>query len=60
LKNNEYLLGDKFSVADAYLHIICTWSTMLEMDISEFKNIAAFQKQMAERQSVQDAHAAAA
>lgn len=60
LKNNEYLLGDKFSVADAYLHIICTWSIMLEMDISEFKNIAAFQKQMAERQSVQDAHAAAA
>ena len=59
LKNNDYLLGDKFSIADAYLHIICTWPTMLEMDISEFKNIAAFQNRMSERPSVQDVHAAA-
>lgn len=60
LSHNDYLLGDKFSVADAYLCIILTWPTMLQMDISEYKNIAAYQARMAERQSVKDTQAAAA
>jgi len=60
LSNNDYLLGDKFSVADAYLYIILTWPMMLQMDISEYKNIAAYQVRMAERQSVKDTKAAAA
>ncbi|MFT7459424.1 MAG: glutathione S-transferase, partial [Planctomycetota bacterium] len=53
LANNNYLLGDKVSVADAYLYIILTWPTlMLKMDISEYKNITAYQARMAERQAV--------
>ena len=60
LSNNDHLLGDKISVADAYLYIILTWPTMLQMDISEYKNIAAYQARMAERQSVKDTKTAAA
>lgn len=60
LAHNDYLLGDKFSVADAYLHIILTWPTMLQMDISEYRNIAAYQARMTERQSVKDMKAATA
>ena len=61
LANNSYLLGDKVSVADAYLYIILTWPTlMLKMDISEYKNITAYQARMAERQAVKDAQAASA
>ena len=58
LANNDYLLDSKFSIADAYLHIILTWPTMLKMDISQYKNIAAYQDRIAERPSVQDAKAA--
>jgi glutathione S-transferase len=48
-------------VADAYLYIILTWPTlMLKMDISEYKNITAYQARMAERQAVKDAQAASA
>jgi len=58
LANNDYLVDGKFSIADAYLHIILTWPAMLKMDISQYKNIAAYQDRIAERPSAQDAKAA--
>jgi glutathione S-transferase len=58
LAANKFLLGDKFSVADAYLHIILSWTAMLKMDISKYKNLVAYQARMSERPSVKDAMAA--
>jgi len=58
LSNNEYLVGGRFSVADTYLHIILTWPAMLEMDISEYKNLSAYQARMSERPSAKDVKAA--
>ncbi len=51
LSSNNYLVADQFSVADAYLHIILTWPAMVEMDISEYLNIAAYQNRISERAS---------
>lgn len=53
LADREYLLGDSFSVADAYLYIIATWPAMLKMDISEYRNIVAYRDRIATRASVQ-------
>ena len=58
LSSNEYLVGGRFSVADVYLHIILTWPAMLEMDISEHKNLSAYQARMSERPSAKDVKAA--
>ena len=41
-------------MADAYLYIITTWPAMIDMDISEHKNLAAYQARISERQSVKD------
>jgi glutathione S-transferase len=54
LAKNDYLLGEQFSVADAYLYTITTWPAMIGMDISKHKNLAAYQARISERQSVKD------
>lgn len=58
LGRQPYLLGDSFSVADAYLFVVTNWAPMVGVDISGFKNIGAFRARVAERPSVQAAMAA--
>lgn len=54
-KNNSYLLGEQFSVADAYLFNVVSWTNFLKMDISQFKNLSAFMKRISERPAVREA-----
>ena len=51
LANNDYLVGNSFSVADAYLFIMTNWPAMVGLDISAYKNVGAFASRVAERES---------
>ena len=55
LAKQPFLLGDKFSAADAYLFTVTTWAPHVKLDLSEFANVTAFQKRVAERPAVQQA-----
>lgn len=55
LAQQPYLLGEHFSVADAYLFTVTNWSNFLKLDLSEFPNVLAFQKRVASRPAVQAA-----
>jgi glutathione S-transferase len=55
LSKQPYLLGEQFSVADAYLFTVTSWSNFLKLDLSEFPNLLAFQKRVAARPAVQAA-----
>ena len=55
LEGKQYLMGDAFSVADAYLFTVANWTRMVGIDISGMKNLAAFQARMAARPAVQAA-----
>ena len=55
LAGREYLFGDKFTVADAYLFTVTSWAPYVKLDLSEFANLAAFQKRVAARPAVQAA-----
>ena len=55
LKDRDYLFGDKFSAADAYLFTVTNWAPVVKLDLSEFQNIAAFQKRVRARPAVQAA-----
>lgn len=55
LSSNDFLLGDQFTVADTYLHMICRWPAMVSMDISQYKNIASYQARIAARPAVAEA-----
>ena len=52
LAGSSYLLGDTFTVADGYLFTVTNWTNRLKLDFSEFPNVLAFQKRVAERPGV--------
>jgi len=55
LATREYLVGNKFSAADAYLFTVTNWSQYVKLDLSGFPNVQAFQKRVAARPAVQQA-----
>ena len=55
LEGKQYLMGDQFCVADAYLFTIANWTKPTGIDISALKNLGAFQARMAARPAVQAA-----
>jgi len=55
LEGKQYLMGDSFSVADAYLFTVANWAQYTGVDISGLKNLGAFQARMAARPAVQAA-----
>jgi len=55
LSRQAYLLGDQFSVADAYLFTVTNWSNFVKLDLSAFPHLMAFQARVAARPAVQAA-----
>jgi len=55
LEGRQYLMGDSFSVPDAYLFVVTNWAQHVGIDVSAFKNLSAFQARMAGRPAVQEA-----
>lgn len=53
LGRQPYLLGNEFTVADAYLFVILNWSGMHKVDLSQWPALAAFQSRVAARPAVQ-------
>lgn len=52
LSRSRFLLGDRYSVADAYLFALTRWSDLIRLDLSEFAYLQAFQRSVAERPAV--------
>jgi len=55
LEGKQYLMGDSFSVADAYLFTVTNWTKHVGIDISALKNLGAYMARMAARPAVQEA-----
>ena len=55
LKGKSYLLGEDFSVADAYLFTVTGWSKHVGVDIAGLANLNAFMERVGARPSVQAA-----
>ena len=58
LEKSSYLMGDAFTVADAYLFTILRWSPRVELDLSPWPVLSGYQKRVAERPAVHAALAA--
>lgn len=54
LTDNQYVLGDAFSVADAYLFNVLCWPPHVNIDISHYTSIQKFMALMKQRPSVRD------
>lgn len=55
LAAHPWLVGEHFSVADAYLFTVTNWAKAVQLDLSDFPALLAFQKRVAERPKVQAA-----
>ena len=55
LQGRDYLFGNNFTVADAYLFTVTNWAHHVKLDLSGFPNLQAFQKRVAARPAVQAA-----
>ncbi|MFZ4550343.1 MAG: glutathione transferase GstA [Aquabacterium sp.] len=55
LAGQPFLLGDHFSVADAYLFVVLGWAKFIQLDLSGWTNLTAFLARVAARPAVQAA-----
>jgi len=55
LTSHDWLVGDHFTAADAYLFTVNNWARLVDVDLSGFKAIEAFQQRVAGRPKVQAA-----
>jgi glutathione S-transferase len=55
LENRPYLTGETFSVADAYLFTVLTWTGLVGVDLSPWPSLGAYQERVGARPSVQAA-----
>src|SRR3974390_3281663 len=44
LARRDYLFGDQFTAADAYLFTVTNWARHVNLDLAEFPTVEAFQK----------------
>jgi glutathione S-transferase len=55
LKGKDYLMGNTFTVADAYLFVVLGWTKPTGMDLSRWPNLAAYHARVAARPKVKEA-----
>jgi glutathione S-transferase len=54
LANKQYLMGDKFTVADAYAFTIVNWTNFVKIDLKPYPNLAAYMGRVGARPKVQE------
>ena len=55
LGGKAYIMGDKFTAADAYLFTVLNWTNPLKIDVSKWPNIKSYMARVAERPKVREA-----
>lgn len=55
LASKSYLMGEGFTVADAYLFTVTSWAKFIKFDLSAYPLLQAFQTRVAARPAVQRA-----
>ena len=55
LAGKQFLMGNTFSVADAYLFTVLNWTKPTQIDTSKWPNLQAYMQRVASRPKVQEA-----
>ena len=55
LAGKQYLMGDQFSVADAYLYTVTRWAKPMAIDLTAYPNLVAHNARVNARPAVQEA-----
>jgi glutathione S-transferase len=52
LGDGPYLLGDHFTLPDAYLFVILNWTGMHDIDLARWSGLTSYQQRVAQRPRV--------
>ena len=52
LEKGKFLMGEHFTLPDAYLFVMLRWAGNLQMDLSAYKHLASFNASMRARPAV--------
>lgn len=55
LTSRQFLLGEHFSAADAYLFVVCQWAKYVDLDLNGLTSLQAFLTRVNQRPAVQAA-----
>jgi glutathione S-transferase len=55
LSKHDWLIGEQFTAADAYLFTVTNWAQHVGLDLSDFPAILSFQQRVSSRPQVQSA-----
>jgi glutathione S-transferase len=55
LAGRQYLMGDKFTIADAYLFTVLRWAARVDIDLAKWPNLKAYVDRVAARPKVHEA-----
>ena len=55
LEGHDYLVGNRYSVADGYLFVMLSWSDKVGIDVSKWPALQAYKARIAARPAVQQA-----
>ena len=58
LEGKQYLMGERFTVADGYLFTVLNWSGWTKFDLSKWPRVQAYLARIAQRPKVREALAA--
>ena len=54
LSKNKFLLGDDFTLPDAYMFVLTRWLAAFKIELSEFPNLERFKNELKKQRSIQD------
>ncbi len=55
LEGRDYLMGESFTVPDAYLYTVSNWAPRVNIDLTDLPNVQAYMARVAARPAVQAA-----
>jgi glutathione S-transferase len=55
LAGKQFMLGDRYSVADPYLFVMANWLRLHKIDVAQWPNVKALHERVRERPKVQEA-----
>ena len=55
--NKSFVVGNSFTIADAYLYIVLTWTKYLNIDLAPYPITKAYLERIGALENVQGAHA---
>ena len=54
LQNHQYLMGEDFTLPDAYVFVVMQWALYFKFDLTKWENISRYLNELRHRKSIQE------